>query len=130
MSLKTAYKKKREELLLAITGKKNFINLNSAAFVTVFARNLVHAYKFPIIQKNRWIIFFINLTILRSIVNKYTLQVQEHWKQGRLLNRANKGKYKMNLNILIKKEVKTKLWPLFLDMFAQAQMLSSETGKA
>ena len=129
MSLKTAYKK-REELLLAITGKKNFINLNSAAFDTVFAGNLVHAYKFPVIQKNRWIIFFINLTILRSIVNKYTLQVQEHWKQGRLLNRANKGKCKMNLNILIKKEVKTKLWPRFLDIFPQAQMLSSETGKA
>ena len=50
MSLKTAYKK-REELLLAITSKKNFINLHSAAFVTVFARNLVRAYKFPIIQK-------------------------------------------------------------------------------
>ena len=42
---------KREELLLAITGKKNFFNLHSAAFVTVFARNLVRAYKFPIIQK-------------------------------------------------------------------------------
>ena len=115
---------------MAITGKENFINLNSAAFLTVFARYLVHAYKFPIIQKKRWIIFFINLTILRSIVNKYTLQVQEHWKQGRLFNRANKGKYKMNLNILIKKEVKTKLWLHFLDMFPQAQMLSSETGKA
>ena len=36
----------------------------------------------------------------------------------------------MNLNILIKKEVKTKLWPHFLDMFPQAQMLSSETRKA
>ena len=60
MSLKFAYKK-REELLLAITGKKNFINLNSAAFVTVFARYLVHAYKFPIIQKNRWINFFYKL---------------------------------------------------------------------
>ena len=31
----------------------------------------------------------------------------------------------MNLNILIKKEVETKLWPHFLDMFAQAQMPSS-----
>ena len=117
-------------MLWAIASKKNFINLHSAAFVTVFARNLVHAYKFPIIQKNRWIIFFIDLTILRSIVNKYTLQVQEHWKQGRLLNWANKGKCKMNLNILIKKGVKTKSWPHFLDMFPQAQMLSSETGKA
>ena len=40
--LKTAYKK-RGELLWAIASKKNFINLHSAAFVTVFARNLVHA---------------------------------------------------------------------------------------
>ena len=42
--------KKREELLWAIASKKNFINLHSAAFVTVFARNLVHAYIFRIIQ--------------------------------------------------------------------------------
>ena len=48
--LKTAYKK-RGELLWAITKKKNFINLHSAAFVAVFARNLVHAYKFRIFQK-------------------------------------------------------------------------------
>ena len=48
--LKTAYKK-REELLWAIASKKNFINLHSAAFVTVFARNLVHAYKFRIFKK-------------------------------------------------------------------------------
>ena len=47
--LKTAYKK-RGELLRAIASKKNFINLHSAAFVTVFARNLVHAYKFRIFQ--------------------------------------------------------------------------------
>ena len=47
---KTAYKN-RGELLWAIASKKNFINLHSAAFVTVFARNLVHAYKFRIIQK-------------------------------------------------------------------------------
>ena len=33
--LKTAYKK-RGELLWAIASKKNFINLHSAAFVTVF----------------------------------------------------------------------------------------------
>ena len=32
-------------------GKKIIINLHSAAFVTAFARNLVHAYKFRIIQK-------------------------------------------------------------------------------
>ena len=48
--LKTVYKK-RGELLWAIASKKNFINLHSAAFVTIFARNLVHAYKFHIFQK-------------------------------------------------------------------------------
>ena len=40
--LKTAYKK-RGELLRAIASKKNFINLHSATFDTVFGRNLVHA---------------------------------------------------------------------------------------
>ena len=48
--LTTAYKK-TGELVLAIASKKNFINLHSAAFVTVFARNLVHAYNFRIFQK-------------------------------------------------------------------------------
>ena len=48
--LKTAYRK-RGELLWAIASKKNFMNLYSAAFVAVFARNLVHAYKFRIFQK-------------------------------------------------------------------------------
>ena len=48
--LKTAYKK-RAELLWAIASKKYFINLDSAAFVTCFERNLVHAYKFRIFQK-------------------------------------------------------------------------------
>ena len=48
--LKTSYKK-RGELLWAIANKKNFINLHSAAFGTVFARNLVHAYKFRIFKK-------------------------------------------------------------------------------
>ena len=48
--LKTAYKK-RVELLWAIGSKKNFINLHSAAFVTGFERNLVHAYKFRILKK-------------------------------------------------------------------------------
>ena len=47
--LKTAYKK-RGELLRAIASKKNFSNLHSAAFVTVFARNLVDAYKFRSFQ--------------------------------------------------------------------------------
>ena len=40
--LKTAYKK-RGELLWAIASKKNFINLHSVAFDTVFGRNLVDA---------------------------------------------------------------------------------------
>ena len=48
--LTTAHKK-RGELLWEIASKKNFINLHSATFVTVFARNLVHAYKFRIFQK-------------------------------------------------------------------------------
>ena len=48
--LKTAYKK-RGELLRAILSKKNFSNLHSAAFVTDFAHNLVHVYKFRIFQK-------------------------------------------------------------------------------
>ena len=48
--LKTVYKK-RGELVWAIASKKNFINLHSAAFVTVFAHNLVHAYIFHIFKK-------------------------------------------------------------------------------
>ena len=40
--LKTAYKK-RGELLWAIAIKKDFINLHSDAFDTVFRGNLVHA---------------------------------------------------------------------------------------
>ena len=40
--LKTAYKE-RGELLWAIASKKNFINLHSAAFDTVFGRSLVNA---------------------------------------------------------------------------------------
>ena len=51
IALKTAYKK-RGELLWAIASKKNFIDLHSAAFVIVFGRNLVHAYKFRIFQKS------------------------------------------------------------------------------
>ena len=47
--LKTGYKK-RGQLVWATAGKKSFISLHSALFVTVFARNLVHAYKFRIIQ--------------------------------------------------------------------------------
>ena len=60
--LKTVYKK-RGELLWAIASKKNFINLHSAAFDTVF--------------------FFINSTIPRSIVKKYSLQVSRTLKIGK-----------------------------------------------
>ena len=77
--LKTAYKK-RGELLWAIASKKMFINLHSAAFVTVFAHNLVHAYNFRIFLKIRSINFLINLTIPRSIANKYNLQVSRTLK--------------------------------------------------
>ena len=48
--LKTAYKK-RGELLWAMASKKDFINLHSDAFDTVFGGNLVHAYKFRIFPK-------------------------------------------------------------------------------
>ena len=86
--LKTVYKK-RGELLGAMASKKNFINLHSAAFVTVFARNLVHEYKFRIFQKTAGYIFFINLTIPRSIANKYTLRVSRTLKTGKALNKAS-----------------------------------------
>ena len=86
--LKTAYKK-RGELLWAIASKKNFINLHSAAFVTVFARNLVHAYKFSIFQKTaRYIFLEIWKSRDQSSIN-IPSKFQEHWKQGRLLNRAS-----------------------------------------
>ena len=54
--LKTSYKK-RGELVKAIVSKKSLINLHSAAFVTVFARNLVHTYKFRIFEKTARYIF-------------------------------------------------------------------------
>ena len=71
--VKTVYKK-RGELLREISSKKNYSNLHSAAFVTVFARNLVMPTNFAF-SKNLSINFFINLTIPRSIVYKCTLQV-------------------------------------------------------
>ena len=86
--LKTAYLK-WGELLWAIASKKNFINLHSAASVTLFTRNLVHAYKFRIIQKPLDKFFLISLTIPRSIDNKYTLQVSKLLKTGRLLIRTS-----------------------------------------
>ena len=48
--LKTVYKK-RGELLWAIASKKNFINMHSAAFVTVFARNLSMPTIFALFKK-------------------------------------------------------------------------------
>ena len=54
LKAKTEWKlgtEKKGELLRAIASKKNFSNLHSAAFVTVFARYLVHAYNFRIFQK-------------------------------------------------------------------------------
>ena len=87
--LKTAYKK-RGELLWAIASKKNFINLHSAAFDTVFGCNLVHALKISHFSINCSIIFFINSIIPRTIVKKYSLQVSRTLKTGgRLLNRAS-----------------------------------------
>ena len=58
--LKTAYKKKKKrgELVRAIASKKNSINLHSAAFVAVVARNLDHSYQFRIFQKTAQYFFF------------------------------------------------------------------------
>ena len=70
-------------MLWAISNKKNFINLHSAAFVTVFARNLGLYQQISHYSINRWINFFIHLTIPRSIVNKYTLQVSRTLKTGK-----------------------------------------------
>ena len=73
---------KRRELLWAIVSKKNFINLHSAAFVTVFARiwsmpTNVAFFEEPLHK------FFKNLKIPKSIVNKYTLQVSRTLKTGK-----------------------------------------------
>ena len=46
--------KKEGELLWAIASKKNFINLHSADFVTIFTCNSVHAYECHWIQKTAW----------------------------------------------------------------------------
>ena len=89
--LKTAYKKKkRRELLRTIASKKHFINLHSAAFVAVFACNLVHAYKFRIIQKTARYKVFLKTTQSRDQLSiNIPCKFQEHWKQRRLLNRAS-----------------------------------------
>ena len=79
--LKTVYVK-RGELLWAIARKKNFIDLHSAAFVKVLHLIWFMPTNFAF-KKNRSIIFFINWTIPRSIVNKYTLQVLRTLKTRR-----------------------------------------------
>ena len=85
--LKTAYKN-RGELLRAISSKKNFSNLHSGAFVTVFCTLFGPCLQFSHFSKNRSINFFINLTIPRSIVYEYTLKVsrtlktEKAFKQG------------------------------------------------
>ena len=86
--LKTSYKK-RGELLWAIVSKKNFINLHSAAFVTVFARNLVHAYKFRIFQKTARYIFVWIWQSRDPLSINIPCKFQEHWKLGRLSNRTS-----------------------------------------
>ena len=55
-------------------------------FFTVFARNLVHTYQF----QNRSMKFLILLTITRSIVNKYTLQVSRTLKTGKAFKKGLK----------------------------------------
>ena len=84
--LKTAYKK-RGELLWAIASKKDFINLHSAAFDTVFGGPCLRISHF---SKNRSINFFINSTIPRSIVKKYSLQVLRTLKTGKAFKQGLK----------------------------------------
>ena len=122
--LRTVYKK-RGELLQAIVSKKNSINLHSAAFVnTAFSRNLVHAYKFRILQKNHLInLFFINLTILRSIVNKNTLQVSRILKTGKAFKQGLKyNQFSHQINFLcLQVSVLIIHWHCFQVSYACAQ---------
>ena len=78
--LKTTAYLKWGELLWAIASKKNFINLHSAAFVTIFARS---------IQKNARYIFFITLPIQKSI-DKYTQEVSRLLKTGKAFKQGLK----------------------------------------
>ena len=81
--------KKRGELFWAIASKKNFINLHSTAFVAVFARSFVHAYKFRIF-KNPLDKFFLYIWKSRDQLSiNISCKFHEHWKQGRLLNRTS-----------------------------------------
>ena len=51
--LKTAYSQEKRGIALGYRRKKNFINLHSAAFVTVFARN----YKFRIFHNTAFFFY-------------------------------------------------------------------------
>ena len=118
---KTAYKK-RGKLLRAIASKKNFSNLRSAAFVTVFARNLVHAYKFRIFQ-NRSINFFINLKIPRSIVNKYTQQVSRTLKTGKAFKQGLKYNQSFPQILYLQVSVHIIHWHCFQVSYARAHKI-------
>ena len=119
--LKTSYKK-RGELLWAIVSKKNFINLHSAAFVTVLALHLVHTYKF---RKHRLINFFINLKIPRSIVNKYTLQVSRTLKTGKALKKDLKYDQFFPQILCLQASVLIIYWHCFQVSYAHAHLAKS-----
>ena len=68
--LKTAYKK-RGELLWALASKKNFNNLHSAAFVTVFARNWSTPTNFAFFKKplDKFLYKFDNPEIICQLIS-------------------------------------------------------------
>ena len=106
--------------------KKNFINLHSAAFVTVFARNLVHAYKFRIFQKNRSKKVFINLKIPRSIINKYTLQVSRTLKTGKAFKWGLKYNQFSPQILCLQVSVNIIHWHCFQVSYARANLAKRE----
>ena len=137
--LTTAYKK-RGELLRAIASKKNFINLHSAAFVTVFGPCL----QFSLFSKNRSITFFINLTIPRSIANKYTQQVsrtlktEKAFKKGLKYNQFSPQVLCLQVSVLIihwhcfqvsyaRAHVAKSCGNLFSHIFTRADVVNAQT---
>ena len=118
--LKTVYKK-RGELLWAIASKENFINLHSAVFVTVLARNLVHAYKVCFFKKllDK---FFYNLTIPRSIVNKYTLQASSTLKTGKAFKQGLKYDQFFPQILCLQVSVFIIHWHCFQESYARAHL--------
>ena len=120
ISLKTAYKE-RGELLRAIASQKNVISLHSAAFVTFFASNLVHAYKFPIFKQLLDTVFK-NLTITRSIVNSYTLQVSRTLKTGKAFKQGLK--YNQFFPQILRLQVSVLIihWHCFQVSYARVQL--------